>query len=617
MPDARKQTTARTKSKHPTRSEPTWKQAIPHLAALHRGGKLVPFIGSGMSRPVCTDWTSFISQLCMATHVSEEALSPTTPTEELLRRADDAIRVLRGWSSDRRRTEISEALSSHGGAPDVPPQSKALAEFRWPLVMSTNYEDVFLHAISLPSWNTDAYDVRGRTLQDCHAVLRSLDWPSSPILWAIQGFLGGPFMPAERAVRDDKRRESLLAEIVISHRQYQEAAYLNPHFRRAFSEVFRRRALLFLGSGITESYLAGLFAETMMMQGQRAGSHFALLPSSELDEVHRRFLSDRMGIQAYTYEHYDEVVEFLTEFLASTKHFMPARLRKGLAPAQTAVKISSVGYRVAHAGGTEIGVHLAHQDVVDDTERQHVLWATSVGRNRGRSSDLLYHGTMSKAVLERLGLSTSEFPPTPIDGYLYPHGREPRLIAVAARPKEGSSSDSLDPRDLPEIRAAMLALLRYAANTQGIRAVRVGLLSAGRSAPWNPLFSLLMMLAAVRDFAQEAHHGLQVEITVVDSRAWTRVVSGELPVHEILSTSRLPVLVQIESELDSADTIVYMAEDGSTLDEVFEHLSLKARDWSWTIVPTNSTAPTVHSDPREVLMLPYSTVVLHPQQTNG
>lgn len=594
--------------------ERTWKDVIPHLAALHRGGKLVPFIGSGMSRPVCAGWTPFISQLCIVTGICKDALSDGTPTEELLRRADDAMRVLRGWGAERRKHEISSALRSSHGALEVPRQAKALAEFRWPLIITTNYEDVFLKAVRLPEWNKDAYDVRGRTLQDCHAVLRSLDWPSSPILWAIQGFLGGPFMSPDDTVPDESRRQSLLAEIVISHRQYQEATYLNPHFRRAFSEVFRRRALVFLGSGLTESYLAGLFAETLMMQGQRAGSHFALLPSHETNEGHRRFLADRLGIRAYAYDEHEEIIEVLTQLLASTKHFMPASFRSDLEPADHAVEISSIEYRIKRSDGPEIVVALVNRGIIDDVERQRVLWAVSVGRSRGTESDRLFHGGMSRPVLEQLGLSSAEFPTKPIDAYLYRHERDPRLVAVAARPTQDQPDSPIDPRDLAEIRAATLALLWYAAADDGIDAVRAGLLSAGPSAPWNPIFPLVMMLAAIRDFSREARNPLRVEITVVDSRAWTRVVSGELPAHEILSASRLPVLVRIDSELDSADTIVYMAEDGSTLGQVLEHMSLRAKDWVWTIVPTISTSRAFGSDPQQVPLIPYSTIVLRPRR---
>jgi hypothetical protein len=595
-------------------SERSWKDVIPHLAALHRGGKLVPFIGSGMSIPACAGWTPFISRLCIATGICEEALHDGTPTEERLRRADDAMRVLRGWRSDRRRDEISNALRSSDGVLEVPRQAKAHAEFRWPLVITTNYEDVFLNAVRLPTWSKDACDVRGRTLQDCHAVLRSLDWPSSPILWAIQGFLGGPFMSLDETVPDESRRQALLAEIVISHRQYQEATYLNPHFRRAFSEVFRRRALLFLGSGLTESYLAGLFAETLMMQGQRAGTHFALLPAHEVNDGHRRFLADRLGILAYAYDDYEEIIEVLTQLLASTKHFMPPHYRVGLESAGSAVEISSLEYRIARSDGPEIVVALANRGIIDDTKRQRVLWAVSVGRSWGHASDILHHGGMSRPVLKELELSSAEFPAKPVDDYLYRHEKDPRLVAVAARPTQEHPDSPLDPRDLPKIRAATLALLRYAAADDGIDAVRAGLLSAGPSAPWNPIFPLVMMLAAIRDFSRETREPLRVEITVVDSRAWTRVVSGELPVHEILSTSRLPVLVRIDSELDSADTIVYMAEDGSTLSHLFEHMSLQVKDWEWTIVPTISTSRSFGSDPQHVPLIPYSTVVLRPRR---
>lgn len=564
-----------------------------------------------MSVPVCAGWSAFIDQLCVATGIHGDPSSPTTPPEALLRRADEAMRILRGWTLARRRKVISRALRCSTGEPSVPRQSKALAELRWPLVITTNYEDVFLSAASLPHWDKDVYEVRGRTLQDCHAVLRSLDWPSSPILWAIQGFLGGPFMPIEHTVPDKKRRDALLAEIVVSHRQYQEATYLNPHFRRAFSEVFRRRALLFLGSGITESYLAGLFAETLMMQGQRAGTHLALIPAKEANDAHRRFLSDRLGILAYTFDDYEEVIELSSHLFASTSHFMPPAFRSRLGLSGSTVEISSLEYRVAQAGGVETGVTLTHRDVIDDVARQRVLWAISVGRDRGRSGDTLYHGGMSRTVLERLGLSAKGFPKQPVDGYLYRHEHDPRLLAVAARPEHARQDEPMDPREISAIRASMLALLRFAAADDGIDAVRVGLLSAGPSAPWNPVFPLTMMLAAVRDFSREARRRLHVEITVVDPRTWTRVVSGELPAHEILSASRLPVLVHLDSQIDVSDTVVYMAEDGATLSDVLDYLSLQAKDWHWTIVPKSST---LRVDPGEELLTPYSTIILHPRR---
>ena len=35
---------------------------LSHLVILHQRGVLVPFIGSGMSRPLCTSWPIFLSR---------------------------------------------------------------------------------------------------------------------------------------------------------------------------------------------------------------------------------------------------------------------------------------------------------------------------------------------------------------------------------------------------------------------------------------------------------------------------------------------------------------------------------------------------------------------------
>ena len=44
----------------------------------------------------------------------------------------------------------------------------------------------------------------------------------------------------------------------MGHDEYRRVTYRDIHFRRAFAEVFRHRSLLFLGSGIRETYLQEL-----------------------------------------------------------------------------------------------------------------------------------------------------------------------------------------------------------------------------------------------------------------------------------------------------------------------------------------------------------------------
>lgn len=608
-----------------------WPEVVPQLAALHRGGQLVPFIGLGMSRPRCSDWRGFVHALCAAASVpsGSSSVGGDAAVDEagLLRLADDAMRTLRSWPHDRRRPAIARALFDQTAA-TLPTQASALAEFRWPLVISTNYEDVFWHAAREKTWNNEPFEILGRSLRDCHLVLRSLDWPSRPVLWAIQGFLGGPYADAAESVPSVAQRDALLNQLVVGHRQYQEAAHLNPHFRRAFAEVFRRRALLFLGSGIAENYLANLFAEVLVTQGQRAGSHYALLPSWEVDDDKLRFLSDRLGVLAYTYDNYGDVQDLLARLLSNTKHFMPAKYRTGSACPDTVVDVCQIAYRVQQPSGTTLELVLDHRSIVDDATRQGCIWAVSVGRSIATDRHHLLHGSMSNGVLDALGLDASGFPGEPVGEFLFPHADRRQLVAVAARPTRPvvgptAGPTDVDPAPLPDsrtldaIRSATDALLRFAAEEPGIDAVRVGLLSAGPSAPWHPIFACVIMLGAIRDAARNLTSNLRVELTVVDSRVWTRVLSGGLPVHEILSAARLPVLVQVDAaDGDIADSLVHMAEPGSTLRDLLRALRLNAEDWNWSVTPVQSSRAESNERPENIALIPFSTITLHPSDAS-
>lgn len=613
-----------------------WREVVPQLAALHRGGQLVPFIGLGMSRPRCSNWQGFVQRLCTAAAVPSGSpaggSAPATDEASLLRLADDAMRTLRSWPHERRRPAIAQALFDVTTT-NLPPQASALAEFRWPLVISTNYEDLFWHAAREKSWNNEPFEILGRSLRDSQVVLRSLDWPSRPILWAIQGFLGGPYADVSESVPAVAQRDALLNQLVVGHRQYQEAAHLNPHFRRAFAEVFRRRALLFLGSGIAENYLANLFAEVLVTQGQRAGSHYALLPSWEVDDDKLRFLSDRLGVLAYTYDDYRDVEELLARLLSNTKHFMPAKYKTGEACPDTVVDVCQIVYRIQQPAGATLELVLDHRSIVDDATRQGCIWAVSVGRSVASDRHHLFHGSMSKGVLEALGLSAAGFSAEPVSEFLFPHSDRRELVAVAARPTrplvgpsaphtghsahagptDADSAPLPDSRTLDAIRRATDALLRFAASEPGIDAVRVGLLSAGPSAPWHPIFACVIMLGAIRDAARNLASNLRVELTVVDSRVWTRVLSGGLPVHEILSAARLPVLVQVDAaDGDIADSLVHMAEPGSTLRDLLHALRLQEGDWNWSVTPVQSSRAESNERPEDIALVPFSTITLHP-----
>jgi SIR2-like domain len=205
------------------------------LQFAYDAGRLVPFLGSGMSFPACRLWKGLIEQLEVAAGFSSS--SPTTdhPSPgELTRRANRAVQQLRiSQSADKFADSLREALHL---VSTVPLTTASLAKTFWPLVMTTNYDDLFWTAFIREQGTSQK--VLGRSVSDCHAILSSLRTPSEPILWAVQGFLGHICScPLPR-----NRMNELAKEVVVGHQEYRKVTFNSPHFRRAFAEVFRSRS---------------------------------------------------------------------------------------------------------------------------------------------------------------------------------------------------------------------------------------------------------------------------------------------------------------------------------------------------------------------------------------
>ena len=68
---------------------------------------------------------------------------------------------------------------------------------RWPLVLTTNYDDLYLAAAHAAGANARRdpellpFRLLGRSSDDSHRVLMSLRRPDLPVVWQLQGFVGG------------------------------------------------------------------------------------------------------------------------------------------------------------------------------------------------------------------------------------------------------------------------------------------------------------------------------------------------------------------------------------------------------------------------------------------
>ena len=264
---------------------------FPLLASTYARGHLVPFLGAGMSAPMLNLWRPFVERLEQYAHGMGMAISPGTSQETLEARAERAYsRIRYSVGHDGCLTYIRDALRA-GGA-EVPTQTRALASIRWPLAISTNYDDLFYGSVCLASGPDSLPILLGRSAQDCKRVISSLTGPlGGNYIWHVQGFLGGQHPDLPHTLLE--ALGSLSRELVIGHSEYRAVTSGAPHFRRCFGEVFRSRSFLFLGSGLSEAYFENLFGEVLQFFGPGPVPHFAVALKDTLD---RHFLADQMNI---------------------------------------------------------------------------------------------------------------------------------------------------------------------------------------------------------------------------------------------------------------------------------------------------------------------------------
>jgi hypothetical protein len=284
-------------------------EMLPLLASTYGMGRLVPFIGAGMSRQKLADWKGFINNLETAAGAGAQAEG------NIAVRAQRIAEMIRNGHDEKEFWKIIED-SLRGetfDAPGLPKQTEALAAIFWPLTISTNYDHLFYCACRKAFDDRLEPMVLGRSADDCKQVVSALASPfDREIIWHIQGYLGEPCAECHPgAIQDENRLTRLRREMVIGHGEYRKAANTAIHFRRCFGEVFRSRSLLFLGSSLTEEYFWNLFGEMLELCGPSPIPHFAFV--YEKDDIDVRFLAEEMNITVCTYEDHRQLIDWLSD----------------------------------------------------------------------------------------------------------------------------------------------------------------------------------------------------------------------------------------------------------------------------------------------------------------
>lgn len=519
------------------------------LAAAYDRGCLVPFIGSGMSVPACPDWSGFVSRLENSAGIS----TPMHMNQYLIQRALLAQKTLRQQGRDE-AGEIAAAIYLHENDA-IPTQTQLLASVFWPLVCTTNYDDLYLRAkLSILGDKQKLPEVLGRSEVDCRRVLQHLSFPASEVLWALQGFLGLRReqtlrkLTASRGVADDHplRQSNLMDELVVGHAEYRKAAHRAPHFRRSFAELFRTRSLFFLGSGLAEPYFLTLFDEIIELTGPPVRPHFAVIEEGKVDA---EFLREQYHIVCNTYSgsKHGYVADLLEEFGAfvigprareskwTFRVYTPTRAQKSDVPDHFSIVRAT----------PPLPEELADGEVVAVSCGRGLAEATLSGEER-RGRPLVGDG---KKIL-RLQDNECDW----LDDWTVQWKNRPRSYGIVARelidPDESriSLETSRDRRSPDAIRKAFTAFLHQMIR-KNTRVAHVQLLAAGKHSVFHPWVAVVQMARAYGEWCADRMKickdgTLLVRLYVVHPGVVSLLQGGYINIAEQLDCTAVRIMIE-------------------------------------------------------------------------
>ncbi|OYT92274.1 MAG: hypothetical protein CFE43_09320 [Burkholderiales bacterium PBB3] len=561
-------------------------EGIDHLRAGYRRGLLVPFVGAGLSAPRMRGWLSLVKALAAEADVKDLKL-PENPTDQHLILASERV----VWQAKARGLSLGNLMAKclpgtecdHAATPAA---TAALASVWWPLVLSTNYDRLFLDAFNAMhhdgkrKHDGDRMVALGRGADDSHTVLQSLNQPYRPLLWALQGFLGQSMHGAD-----------LQREIVLGFEQYRRATFENAAFRSSFAELFRSRSFFFVGSGLSEEYFKGLFGESIVRLGVHQHAHCALINESDLALDTPWFLHTRLNIVALTYsdkggKKYSGFAPCLQE-LAAALNEPPKGGRR---------------FWVRSSLNESVSVDLEPSAIPPSDSENHWI-VGSAGRSGGSrlsSGKLLVSGDVPTSL---------HGPTVAVSDHEDLHRVEGRNVLYAIARK--STVNGRAGRDLRHIADTTARALSFAA-TNGAKVVSLMILSASTSkGRWPRVFSLIEMLRGIRQYALGRSDLLPLHVIIHDTAAgrsfdrsiaaWQAIESGKLDPSEVLNCEALRFLVEIHLGAETTRLPMYVAGKKSVA-QVAQYLGLDKK-WGFEVDPGPTAVETHRRSDFELSLL--------------
>jgi hypothetical protein len=522
---------------------------IQSLCSTYDRGWLVPFIGAGMSMPACPDWPTFVGLLEQQAGFDLPAHDRRDPVE----RALFALQVIRHDGRDL-VDAISKAIYS-GIDRRIPPQAVALASIVWPLICTTNYDDIYLEAKRLvlqaaEKLNGPLPRLLGRGEADCRQVLRHINFPVGEAIWALQGLLP----PRAREAIDilgphfDKGR--FAAELVVGHAEYRSVAHRAQHFRRSFAELFRARSFLFLGSGLAEPYFLSLFDEIIELTGPPVRPHFAMIQEGDLDP---EFMRQRYHIICNTYPRAEH--ERVTQLL---KEFRDYQRRQRARPTSWGFRVAVPSWLSKESVGDQFKVirgSLPNPDAVSADEAVAISCGRAeASRPADETERLRGRAMVSPSGAKMLGLrdKTSHWE----NDWLVKLESVQNSYGIVARELIASPGTSRDRRSPEAVRNSFKEFLCFAKDRH-FRTVHVQLLAAGELRVFEPWISLVQMARAYGEWFREnkvrSEDCVIANIYVVDSGTVALVEGGYVDLVRELEGTAIHLSVDVIDAVGAAE----------------------------------------------------------------
>ncbi len=593
-----------------------------------------------MSRNICRSWPGMISALEASAGIepTEDLSEGSSDDLDLVKRAARALERLRFGRGMQAADSVREALLE-AGTGEPPAQTRALANLCWPLVLTTNYDDLYAAAVHQRALGTRLYSrertsdherraspvqTLGRSSIDCHRVLCSLTYPAPPIVWALQGYLGGQATIRARdggptllyrdwvlpyGTQDDipqMNAEELQKQIIVGHADYRRVAIRSEGFRRAFAEVFRQRSFLFLGSGLNDRYLLDLFSQIIELYGPSAHPHFAIAVTGSLDT---QFLRRNYGVWVHEMSAHTQLPEILNdlnsqhregqrvnryEYCVGPERHAEEGGRLNLATNPLSASPGSSSCVVLSGGGSGDRLRLSRSSIrylVDsgvvhkgaDHRAVAGLFKQVEGRQFIWSMPNSPAGTDAPLILAaRVRLD----PASPLGERIRPvsHGtqREKADLTVDARGRLWR-----DIRLTPFVMREVMEVAHSAGKSNVIST----LLAAGGLRTIPSSYSLLEMIRAWG--SSPLRNIMPMTIHVIDEVAVHDLSSGRLDVHRLLPTSDRGVTIRaIEFWLEivqsdgTIDRVLILDEPWHPVRDLLEEYQITGSRWLLTVEPT-------------------------------